>query len=77
MMNFNHVALPIVFSRKCPPAILRVVAAIDRTMKFLPLFMSIVDMALQVCLGAKALTAARVRALVVFAMITLVMPTSG
>lgn len=42
-------------------------------MKFLLLFVSIVDVTLQVCFGAKALATAGIHALVVFAVISLVM----
>lgn len=73
-MNLDHVSLPIIFSGESFAACSGIIAADNRTMEFLLLLVPVIDMPLQMGLGAKALAAAWVRALVVFTVIALMMP---
>lgn len=73
-MYLGHVSLPIVLSRERPATAGRVVAAGYGTVKLFLLLMTVVNVSLQMRLGAEAFATARVVALMVFAMITLVMP---
>lgn len=73
-MNLGHVPLPVVLSGKGPAAAGRVVAAGNRAVKLLLLFMTVVDVPLQMRLCSEALATSRVVAFVVFAMIALVVP---
>lgn len=73
-MNLDHVSLPIVFSGEGFASCSGIIAAGNRTMEFLLLLVPVIDMSLQMGLGAKALAAAWVRALVVFTVIALMVP---
>jgi hypothetical protein len=68
------VSLPVILSRKSLAPGSGVIAPNDRAMEFLLLLMPVIDVPLQMGLGAKTFAAASIRALVVFAMISLMMP---
>lgn len=74
VVNLGHVSLPIVLARERPATAGRVVAAGYGTVKLFLLFMTVVNMSLQMRLCAEAFATARIVAFVVFAMVTLVMP---
>ena len=74
VMDFRHVSLPVVLSWESLASSTGVVASLNGTMKLLFLFMPVIDMTLQMCLGTKALATCRVRAFVIFAVISLVVP---
>lgn len=73
-MNLHHVPFPVVLSRECPAAQLGIITALDGAMKLLLLFVAVIDVALQMRLGAEALATARILALVVLAVVSLMMP---
>jgi hypothetical protein len=72
-VNLDHVSLPVVFSGECFATCSGIITAGDRAVEFLLLLVPVINVSLKMCLGAEALATARVRALVVFAMVSLVM----
>lgn len=76
-VNLHHVALPVVFSGKRPAALSRVVAAVDGAVELLLLLVPVVNVALQMRLCSEALAAAWVGTLVVFAVVTLMVPVEA
>lgn len=77
IVNLDHVSLPIIFSGESLAARSGIIAASNRAMEFLLLLVPVIDMSLQMGLGAKALATAWVRALVVFTVIALMMSRKG
>lgn len=73
-MNLHHVSLPIVLSREGFATISRIVASRHAAVELLLLFVPVVDVSLEMCLGSEALAAVRVRAFMIFAMVSLVVP---
>lgn len=71
-VNLGHVALPVVLPREGFAARSRIVATLDRAMELALLLVPVVDVAHQMRLCAEALAAGWVRALMVFAMVSLV-----
>lgn len=67
-------ALPVVLSRKGFATIPRIVASRNTAMELLLLFVSVVDMSLEMCLGSEAFAAVRVHAFMILAMVPLVVP---
>lgn len=74
VVYLNHVSLPVILSRESLAACSRVVASSNGTVELLLLLVPVIDVSLQMSLGAKPLAAAIIRALVVFAMVSLMMP---
>lgn len=71
-MNLDHVSLPVVFSGECFATCSGIITAGDGAVEFLLLLVPVINMSLQMSLGAEALATAWVWALVVFAMVSLV-----
>lgn len=72
VVNLGHVSLPVVLSRERLAAQFGVVAPLNSTMVLLLLLVSIVDVPLQMSLGPETFAASRIRALMIFRMIALV-----
>lgn len=71
-MYLDHVSLPVVFSGECFAACSGIVTARNGAVELLLLLVPVIDMSLQMSLGAEALATAWVMALVVLAMVSLV-----
>lgn len=69
-------SLPVILSRESLASCSGVVASNNRAMEFLLFLVPVIDVPLQMGLGAKSFAAASIRALVVFAMISLMMPVA-
>lgn len=72
VVNLHHVSLPVVFSRESFTARSRIITAADGAVELLLLLVPVVDVSLKMSLGAEAFATVWVRALVVFAMVSLV-----
>lgn len=74
LMNLGHVSFPVIFSRECLPSCSGVVTPLDGAVKLLLLLVPVIYVSLEMSLGAESFTAFRIRALVLFAVISLMMP---
>jgi len=71
-MDFGHMSLPIVLAGESLATCPRVVASLHGAVKLLLLFVTIIDMSLQMSFCSEALAATSIRALMVFTVIALV-----
>lgn len=73
-VDLGHVPLPIILPGEGFTAGPGVIAALDRAVEFLLLFVAVIDMSLEMSLCAESLSACRVGAFVVLAVVPLMVP---
>jgi hypothetical protein len=74
-VDLGHVPLPIILPGEGFAASPGVIAALNRAVEFFLLFVTVIDMSLEMSLCAESFPACRVRAFVVLAVVPLMVPT--